>query len=104
MRVNHVRSAYASPNFSPSPERFVDAIEAATFLGIHPKTLQRFSRSGLIPSHPFGEGTRKHWRYLLSELDLWLRARSASQPNHSSPPAQPPATINEPVDFSHRLR
>ncbi len=59
------------------PEHFVDATEAAEFLSIHPKTLQKFARSGLIPAHPFGEGRRKLWRYLLSELELWLRARGA---------------------------
>ena len=32
------------------PERFVDSIEAAEFLGIHPKTLQKYSRSGLVPA------------------------------------------------------
>ena len=73
-----MRSAYPHHNTSAFPERFVSATEAATFLGIHPKTLQRLARSGLVPAHPFGEGTRKHWRYLLSELDVWLRARSAS--------------------------
>jgi hypothetical protein len=92
------------PNLSALPERFVSATEAAAFLGIHPKTLQRFSRSGLVPAHPFGEGTRKHWRYLLSELDGWLRARSASEPNSSSSSTHAAAAMTQPVDFSHRLR
>ena len=95
-----MRSECVISNYSPRLERFVGVREAATFLGIHPKTLQRFSRSGLVPAHPFGEGTRKSWRYLVSELDVWLRARCAARPN-----ATDAATaITQPVDFSHRLR
>jgi hypothetical protein len=85
------------------PERFVDSIEAAEFLGIHPKTLQKYSRSGLVPAHPFGEGTRKLWRYLLSELELWLRTRSNSAPGNR-PIATSPPTFARAVDFSERLR
>jgi len=81
----------------------VGAIEAARFLGVHPKTLQKYSRSGLLPAHPFGEGTRKLWRYLLSELDLWLRARSTTSPGNRSS-AIGLATAEHPVDFSKRLR
>ncbi len=79
------------------------AIEAARFLGVHPKTLQKYSRSGLVPAHPFGEGTRKLWRYLLSELELWLRARSTSLPSNR-PSTIDLATVEDPVDFSKRLR
>lgn len=57
-------------------ERFVDAEEAAQFVGMHPKTLERLARKGTVPGHPIGEGyRRKRWRFLMSELDLWLRAR-----------------------------
>jgi len=57
-------------------ERYVDAEEAARFVGMHPKTLERFARNGVVPGHPIGEGyRRKRWRFLLSELDVWLRAR-----------------------------
>ena len=99
-----MRSPYIAPSSSSLPERFVSAIEAAAFLGIHPKTLQRFSRSGLVPAHPFGEGTRKYWRYLLSELDVWLRARSVSGPSNSSSSTHAAAALTQPVDFPHRLR
>jgi len=89
-------------DYSP-PERFVGAVEAARFLGVHPKTLQKYSRSGLVPAHPFGGGTRKLWRYLLSELELWLRARSTSSPG-DGPNLIGLATVKQPVDFSKRLR
>jgi hypothetical protein len=94
----------APPDHYSSPERFVGAIEAARFLGIHSKTLQRFSRAGLVPAHPVGGGIRKSWRYLLSELDLWLRGRSASRPTNSSPSTEVSSMITNPVDFSPRLR
>jgi hypothetical protein len=98
-----VRSSILSPSHHSSPERFVGAIEAARFLGVHPKTLQKYSRSGLVPAHPFGEGTRKLWRYLLSELDLWLRARSTSL-SASRPRSIDLPIVEGPVDFSKRLR
>ncbi|MHB1953018.1 MAG: helix-turn-helix domain-containing protein [Sulfobacillus sp.] len=66
-------------------ERFVDADEAATVLGVHPKTLQRWSRQGVVPAHPIGEGRRKYWRYLISELEAWLRERTAQTPQPAAP-------------------
>ncbi|HET9098981.1 MAG TPA: helix-turn-helix domain-containing protein [Acidobacteriaceae bacterium] len=64
-------------------ERFVDADEAAIVLGVHPKTLQRWSRQGVVPAHPIGEGRRKYWRYLISELEAWLRDRTVQTPRNS---------------------
>ena len=58
------------------PERYVDAAAGAQFVGMHPKTLERLARKGTVPGHPVGEGNeRKRWRFLISELDTWLRAR-----------------------------
>ena len=56
-------------------EYFLDAEQAAKFLKLHPRTLQRLARTGRIPAHPLGNGVRKRWRFLLSELDAWLRCR-----------------------------
>jgi len=56
-------------------EPYVDAAEAAQFLGIHPKTLMRMARHGHIPAYSFNEGARRHWRFLKSELDIWMRSR-----------------------------
>lgn len=58
-----------------SREYYVDAAEAARFLSIHSRTLQQLARTGIVPAHPLGCGPRKFWRFLLSELDDWLRAR-----------------------------
>ena len=57
-------------------ERLLDAEEAAALLKIHPKTLQRMARQGKLPAHPFGDGQRKRWRFLLTELDAWMRSRN----------------------------
>ncbi len=66
------------PNFIP--EFFVDAGEAAKFLKINPRTLLQMARNGSVPAHPLGNGVRKTWRFLLSELAEWLVARGG----HSS--------------------
>lgn len=57
------------------PEHYVDSDEAAGFLKLNPRTVQRLAREGTIPAHPFGEKNRKTWRFLLSELDEWMRAK-----------------------------
>lgn len=56
-------------------ERFVDSDEAARFIGLNSKTLQRLARQGVIPAHALGDGMRKRWRFLISELDEWMRKR-----------------------------
>ena len=72
----------SSPNPLPNPmttvaEFFVDSNEAASFLKINRRTLLQWARSGVLPAHPLGSGSRKSWRFLLSELRSWLRARIA---------------------------
>jgi excisionase family DNA binding protein len=57
-------------------EYFVDAIEAGKFLRLHWRTVQRLARENVIPAHPFGSGPRKTWRFLLSELDVWMRSQT----------------------------
>lgn len=57
------------------PEYYVCSEEAARFLKLNLRTIQRLAREGAIPAHPFGEGSRKSWRFLLSELDAWMKAK-----------------------------
>ena len=33
------------------------------------------ARQGDVPAHPLGNGQRRVWRFLLSELDVWMRER-----------------------------
>ena len=62
------------------PEPYVDPQEAAGFLSISAKTLTRLARKGQIPAHSIGDGTRRRWRFLKSELDTWMHGRLHS--NH----------------------
>lgn len=57
------------------PEPYVDAKEGAAFLHMHPKTLMRLAREGIVRAYSFSDGVRRHWRFLLSELDTWMRSR-----------------------------
>lgn len=52
-------------------EKLYSAEEAALFLRIHVKTLQRFAREGRVPCARIG----KYWRFRLSDLDHWVRER-----------------------------
>jgi excisionase family DNA binding protein len=56
-------------------EPYVDAEEGAAFLRLHPKTLMRLARESRVPAYSFSEGTRRHWRFLLSELDTWMKTK-----------------------------
>jgi excisionase family DNA binding protein len=70
----------SSPEITPIrselvSECFVDADEAAKFLKINRRTLLHWARQGGLPAHPLGRGSRKTWRFLVSELTNWVRAR-----------------------------
>ena len=63
------------------PEHFVDADNAAQYLCCSRKHLLRLSIQGKVPAHPLpGSGTRRTWRYLLSELHDWMLSNGG---NHS---------------------
>ena len=50
-------------------EPTLNSEEAAAILQIHPKTLQKMARRGIIPGRQIGD----LWRFRASELDEWLR-------------------------------
>ena len=56
-------------------EPFIDAGKAAEFVQLNRKTLLRFAREGSIPAHPLAGNKRRKWRFLISELDAWARAK-----------------------------
>ena len=71
----HTRSTTTEPN-AMLFEYFVDADEAARFLKVDRRTAIRWARDGIIPVHPLREDAlRKEWRFLISELDEWLRSK-----------------------------
>lgn len=62
-----------------------DTFEAAEYVGLHPKTVERMARRGEIPAHPISGARRKTWRYYRTELDEWLRGRVNSRRYPCSP-------------------
>jgi excisionase family DNA binding protein len=64
---------------SEALERFVDADEAATFLAITRRRVLELTRAGKLPGHPIGEGTRRVWRFRLSELANALSGAGSSE-------------------------
>jgi hypothetical protein len=68
-----INASHTSPFMNLEP--FVDAAAAGRFLGLHPVTIQRMARNGTLPGHPVCRGKRVVWRFLLSELAAWLKAR-----------------------------
>ncbi|MBZ5658845.1 MAG: helix-turn-helix domain-containing protein [Acidobacteriia bacterium] len=51
-----------------TPERFVDADEAAKFLSITRRRVLDLARARKLPGHPIGDGARRVWRFRLSEI------------------------------------
>jgi len=64
---------------SSHSEPFVNAREASKFVQLHPVTVQRLAREGLLPGHPVSNGSRRHWRFRLSELGRWLQERESGK-------------------------
>ncbi|WP_429633601.1 helix-turn-helix domain-containing protein [Tunturiibacter psychrotolerans] len=53
--------------------RFFTPEEAANYLGgINSRTLTRWARENYIPAIPIGEGKRRLWRFLESDLEEWM--------------------------------
>jgi excisionase family DNA binding protein len=71
--------AVSSDASSSLPEPFVNAREASKFVQLHPVTVQRLAREGLLPGHPVSNGSRRHWRFRLSELGRWLQERESGK-------------------------
>ena len=54
-------------------EPLLDSVEAARLLRIHPKTLQRMARQGLIVGIHVG----KLWRFRASDIEAWVNLKVA---------------------------
>lgn len=57
------------------PEPLLDSEEAAAFIRIHRKTLQRFAREGQIQ----GIHIRKLWRFRQSALEQWIERQTGTK-------------------------
>lgn len=62
-------------------EPFVEAPAVAGFLHCSVRSVMQKARDGVIPAHPFGDGPRKRWFFLISEIADFLRKKvnSASE-------------------------
>lgn len=61
-------------------QRFLNSSEAAAFLGgINSRTLLRWAREEYIPAMPIGEGKRRLWRFLESDLTEWMLNRRSGR-------------------------
>lgn len=55
---------------------FLTAHQAAAYLGgLNHRTVTRWAREGYIPAIPIGEGKRRLWRFVTSDLHAWMLAR-----------------------------
>lgn len=72
----------------PAPdEHFVDAAKVAEFLSVSRKHVLRLSRLGRMPAHPISFGERNTWRYLLSEIRVWMLQKYPSLSIGQNPPS-----------------
>lgn len=56
------------------PEPLLDSDEAAAIMKIHPKTLQKLARKGVVRGVHIG----KLWRFRASEIERWIDGQLAS--------------------------
>lgn len=61
-----------SERFTPEP--LLDSDQAAAIMQIHPKTLQKLARKGIVRGLHVG----KLWRFRASEIDRWIQDQLAS--------------------------
>lgn len=61
-----------------SVEKLINAEDAAEVLGVHPKTIIKLARDGVVPSVRIG----RLWRFSQMSLDAWIKAQinSSSRP------------------------
>jgi excisionase family DNA binding protein len=56
--------------------RFLNPEQAARYLGgLNARTVTRWAREGYLPAYPLGEGKRRLWRFLESDLEFWMLSR-----------------------------
>jgi excisionase family DNA binding protein len=55
------------------PEPLLDTDQAAAIMRIHPKTLQRYARQGLVRGFQLGS----MWRFRASDIDRWISEQLA---------------------------
>jgi hypothetical protein len=69
-------------------EPFVDAVETGRFLQLRPRRVLELARQGEIPAYPLGTGSRRVWRFRLSEVAAALRSSRVNYSRQSPAPRQ----------------
>ena len=69
-------------------EPFVDAVAVGDFLQLRPRRVLELARQGVIPAYPLGTGSRRVWRFRLSEVATALPSSSVNYPRQSPAPRQ----------------
>jgi hypothetical protein len=78
-RINLIRprEGFTSGETFYGFEPFVGPEVAAEFVKLSTRRLKEMARAGTVPAHPVEPNAmRKEWRFLLSELDEWMRRKS----------------------------
>lgn len=70
----------------PAVEPFLEAEEACEIVRYSPRHLKKLARENRVPAHPRGEGPRRRWLFLASELYNWMLAKvnSGCDPDRDS--------------------
>jgi len=78
-RPTEIRDLEFSSSAGNGFEPILTSEQAAAYLQIHPKTLQRMARQGRVPAYRIGD----LWRFRASELEAWLASTMICSNRHS---------------------
>ncbi len=59
-------------------ERWLSVAEIAAHLGVNPDTIYKWIERKQLPAHKVG----RLWKFTASEVDEWVRAGKAADPEH----------------------
>ena len=69
-------------------EPFVDAVVVGDFLQLRKRRVLELARQGVIPAYPLGNGSRRVWRFRLSEVAAALGSSRVNYSRQSPAPKQ----------------
>lgn len=53
--------------------KFLTKDEVAEYLRVHPRTIERWLKSGLLKGHKLGKGRTSRWRIPDKEVEIFLK-------------------------------
>jgi len=69
-------------------ESFVDAVAVGDFLHLRRRRVLELARQGVIPAYALGTGSRRVWRFRLSEVATALGSSRVNYSRQSPAPRQ----------------